>query len=628
MTEIFQSTLAVGTILDSKWIILEFIGKGGMGEVYRAYQLNLKRDVAIKIVSQEYLRSFDCDIEEMENSLERFHREVQVMAQVHHPNIIQIFDHGVVTVHKGEQQAGFEYVAIEYVPGSTLRTTMSEEGFAPDEERMEQWLSTYFLPLLDGVEAMHEHGVIHRDLKPENILLAGKVPKIADFGLARSCSVKPITQSAHMMGTPQYMAPEQFMDMRRTDEKADIYSLAKMLYEAASGKIGPNHIPFRQASLKDPEGAFYKELDQIIRRGTAENRSGRFASTGELRRAVATLLKGLRGEPLVPPAAPAEEVSTPAAPQGRSWAPKVILTLAFGVIVAIVTVALFGGPELSQHGSRDSLTDSGDRLDAGDTARPPAGSSSTSTVEPPPAKRITSRDGALLHLAPGGVVSLPLKLSTEGRRQVQVNAFYMDETPVTNHQYVEFLNKVMPKLSVSNGVVRGEGEMWLFLGEVTLGYEPIVFRDGRFHVSMAHHAACPVLRVTGYGAAAFARFYEKRLPTVAEWFLATTEGSFQEKGQTPGFPDKHLPIPSPVMEYRPNALKIRGLNANVGEWGVWGRGVQSEAADASLEYVVLGGMPAEVAERTGIALPVRRQPWEAFAKVGFRTVRDLVQETE
>jgi serine/threonine-protein kinase len=98
MNETIKGILEIGTVLDEKWVILELLGKGGMGEVYRAHQLNLKRDVAIKIISDDFLQSFEGDEEEIEIIRSRFRREVKAMARIRHPNIVQIFDHGSTSI--------------------------------------------------------------------------------------------------------------------------------------------------------------------------------------------------------------------------------------------------------------------------------------------------------------------------------------------------------------------------------------------------------------------------------------------------------------------------------------------------------------------------------------------------
>ncbi len=186
ITKTCKATLKVGDVLNNKWVILGFIGKGGMGEVYRAHQSNLNRDVAIKVVSQEWLESIDEGEEEAETLVQRFRREVQAMAQIRHPNILQVFDYDTITVKKCDQDTSIEYIAMEYIPGGSLRDTMSEEGFYPEEDLIKGWVRRYFFPVLTGVMALHDSGIVHRDLKPENILMDQDTPKIADFGLARS----------------------------------------------------------------------------------------------------------------------------------------------------------------------------------------------------------------------------------------------------------------------------------------------------------------------------------------------------------------------------------------------------------------------------------------------------------
>jgi serine/threonine-protein kinase len=185
-----KTTLQVGTIINDKWVILEFIAKGGMGEVYRAHQLNLKRDVVIKVVSTEWIESCVGNEDELEIGLKRFRIEVQAMAQVRHPNVVQIYDYGSLLVKKSGGEVRQDYIVMEYIPGNTLRETMSEEGFYPEEDLTAEWLLKYFFPVLDGVQALHDLGIVHRDLKPENVLMDKDTPKIADFGLARSCRLK------------------------------------------------------------------------------------------------------------------------------------------------------------------------------------------------------------------------------------------------------------------------------------------------------------------------------------------------------------------------------------------------------------------------------------------------------
>ena len=281
-----QNFLKVGTLLDDKWLILEFIAKGGMGEVYRAHQLNLKRDVAIKVISKEWLESLDGDADEVSNALNRFLAEVQAMAFARHTNIIHIYDFGSAEILNKGDSTRVEYLAMEYIPGNTLRETMSEEGFHPDENAVKNWITTYFLPVLDGVEVLHMLGIVHRDLKPENVLMDKDTPKIADFGLAHSNRMMPVTRSIDVKGSPPYMSPEHFFDLRRADQRADIYSLGKILFEAVVGKITSKIIPFQRASLPMVDTPFFQKLDRIIRDATAENKEERLESVELFRNAL------------------------------------------------------------------------------------------------------------------------------------------------------------------------------------------------------------------------------------------------------------------------------------------------------------------------------------------------------
>jgi len=266
---------------------------------------------------------------------------------------------------------------------------------------------------------------------------------------------------------------------------------------------------------------------------------------------------------------------------------------------------------------------------------------------------LESRDGVNLRLVLGGTFTLPKSFGLESGRLIKVAPFYMDETQVTNHQYVEFLNRLIAKISVDKNIVKGNDEIWLILGEAFEGYEPIVFRDGRFFVNKPAHASCPVIRVTAHGASAYADFYGRRLPTDAEWLLLTKEaaepsrapkGASRSTGQMEmdemmGRMRSHtrinpLPepphVPSPVMTYSPNAYGIRGLNANISEWGlsIIRTPFNVTSKEQDVEYVILGGLGTNSRNRVDIPSPLSRQPWEAFEKVGFRCVLNIPQRDE
>lgn len=632
-----KSLLEAGTVLENKWVILEFVGRGGMGEVYRAHQLNLKRDVAIKIISQEWLSSLNGEAEEIESALERFRREVQAMAQVRHPNVVQIYDYGSTTIRKGDEDIFVEYIAMEYIRGATLRFTMSDEGFSPDEDAIKTWLVNYFLPVLDGVQAVHEVGIAHRDLKPANVLLDGTTPKIADFGLARACNLKPVTRSMHILGSPPYMSPEQFTDLKRTDTRADIYSLGKILCEAIEGKFGSETIPFKSASLSQADTPFLQGLDMIIRQATAEERSQRIASVNPLKKTILDVL-----EETGKVHRPVESASPRRFRIARRW------LIAVGLSIVVLGVVVYyayqrGKSSAPRSALRPSFTEPAQRPIIQTPQQP------NTTEAPAPNQGLTpssirAKDGTTLRLIPGGDFTFPENFAEMAGTSVKVESFYLDENEVTNQQYVDFLNQVLTRLRVDNDTVRFNGEIWLLLGEALEGYEPIVFRDGKFIVYDPSFTAHPVVRVTPHGAAAYTRFYGLRLPTEVEWLHAVRlETESQEtaparkKGHSQGWMEmgemheqmiqpsqkasQHASkLPSPVVVFEPNAYGVRGLRGNVSEWGIW---TNSERRKSS-KYVILAGLGDE----SKIIPALNRQPWEAFEEVGFRCAMSVASQSQ
>ncbi|GAB6886533.1 hypothetical protein JCM13304A_00310 [Desulfothermus okinawensis JCM 13304] len=564
-------TLDIGTIINEKWVILEFIAKGGMGEIYRAHQLDLKRDVAIKVISKEWLLSLEDNSEEYATGLQRFRNEVQAMAQVNHPNIISIYDYGSFSIEDSEKTMLMEYIAMEYIPGRTLRHTMSEEGFFPEEDLTREWLKKYFIPVLDGLSALHDAGIIHRDIKPENILIDKDIPKIADFGLARSHKLQPITQSCEMKGTPIYLSHEQFMDFKRIDERTDIYALGKILYEAIEGEMAPNTIPFRQAKLKETGSLFFEEMDRIIQKATAEDKEQRFSSVKELKDGI---LKALD----------IKDADSPRGDQGLTnrlkW-PLWILVFSLTVVIGVLSYFMVTK-------NRETLKEA---------------HHNTQAINPSPVKTshnfIKAKDGSRLIFIKGGEFILPDNFDLSSQKKVKIDDFYMDETLVTNHQYVEFLNQILNRIKVEGNIVKGDGKIWLFLGEALEGYEPITYRSGRFLINNPSHASCPVIRVTAYGASAYARFYGRELPSALQWIYVYLKGSKSPKipGTTPQIEQSYYPIP--VLNYYPNNFGIRGIGADIGEWGLF-----------KDQYLILGSNMSH--------LP--RNPWEAFEDIGFRTV--------
>jgi len=208
---------APGAILDGRYRIIGLLGKGGMGEVYRADDLRLGQPVALKFLPEALARD--------SARLAQFHNEVRTARQVSHPNICRVYDIGEVDPSTGSGQ-GLLYLSMEYVDGEDLATSLRRIGRFPEDRAVE-----IVRQLCAGLAAAHDRGVLHRDLKPANVMLdgAGKV-RLMDFGLAAVGRVDDIRA-----GTPAYMSPEQ-LEGREVTARSDIFALGLVMYELFTGR--------------------------------------------------------------------------------------------------------------------------------------------------------------------------------------------------------------------------------------------------------------------------------------------------------------------------------------------------------------------------------------------------------
>ena len=237
----------------------ELIGQGGMGSVFKAMQKNLQRPVAIKVLSSEIAKDPEVG--------ERFLREARALATLNHP--------GILTVHDYGERDGTFFLVTELVDGVNLRQLMELGELSPAEAlRIAPQLCT-------ALQYAHERGVVHRDIKPENILIDtdGQV-KIADFGLAkvaRPGDEVALTRDTAVLGTPHYMAPEQWQGARMVDHRADIYSLGVVIYEMLTGNLplGNFDPPSRRGGV--PQG-----LDAVVRRALAQQPENRYQHASEV----------------------------------------------------------------------------------------------------------------------------------------------------------------------------------------------------------------------------------------------------------------------------------------------------------------------------------------------------------
>jgi hypothetical protein len=246
--------------------ILEYIGRGGMGVVYKVLQPQLDRLLALKIL----LPGLDHD----PGFAERFSREARALAKLGHPNIVAVHDFG--------ETGGFFWLTMEYVDGVNLRQAMQAARFTPAQ-------ALALIPdLCAALQYAHDHGILHRDIKPENILLdtRGRV-KIADFGIARIAGDDrgefTLTKTGSVLGSAAYIAPEQIERPQDVDHRADLYSLGVVFYEMLTGELPLGRFPApSEKSTSDPR------LDEVVFRTLEKEREKRYQSADALRAGVET----------------------------------------------------------------------------------------------------------------------------------------------------------------------------------------------------------------------------------------------------------------------------------------------------------------------------------------------------
>ena len=261
----------MGELIAERYELEEVVGTGGMSSVYRAHDRLLERDVALKVLHQEFTADTDY--------VERFRREARAVAQLSHPNIVTVIDRG--------EQYGRQYIVFEYVKGENLKALVQRVGPLPEEEAVR-----LALQIGRALGFAHDNGLVHRDVKPQNVLLNGDgEAKVTDFGIARSLDVGGLTQTGTVMGTSDYIAPEQARGSQ-VDTQSDIYSLGAVLYELLTGKVpfpGDNFVAVAMRHINEPPPSVREwrpdvspRLDALIRRAMAKEPRDRFRSMDEL----------------------------------------------------------------------------------------------------------------------------------------------------------------------------------------------------------------------------------------------------------------------------------------------------------------------------------------------------------
>ena len=295
--------------------LLEILGRGGMGEVWRSRQKSLGREVAIKLLPPKLSKDPE--------SVARFEKEATALASLSHAHIIQIIDRGISGDHY--------YLVMEYVQGRSLRELMNA-----GEISFRQALKLT-LQICAAIDYAHQKQIIHRDLKPENILIDTEgQAKVADFGLAgigNSDTRLNLTATAVAMGTMNYMAPEQRRDAKNVDGRADIYSLGVVLYEMLTGEIpiGRFKLPSERVGQLDPR------VDAVVAKALETDPNARYPRAGMMANDLETILGTASERPSQMPSTSRKTISTPRQLVVKGWRG---LRLALTIIGALATAGL------------------------------------------------------------------------------------------------------------------------------------------------------------------------------------------------------------------------------------------------------------------------------------------------
>ena len=277
-----KEELTRGTTFAGRYEIIEELGKGGMGRVYRVEDKKLEQEIALKLIKPE--------IASDKKTIERFRNELRIARNIRHKNVCGMFDLG--------ESLRAHFITMEYVRGEDLKSFIHRSGQLAVGTAIR-----IAKQICEGLSEAHKLGVVHRDLKSNNIMIdkEGNV-RIMDFGIARSLEGKGITGAGVMIGTPEYMSPEQ-VEGKETDQRSDIYALGIILYETLTGRVpfegdtpftvGVKHKSERPKDPRELNSQIPEDLNRVILRCLEKDREKRYQSAGEVRSELSKIEEGI-----------------------------------------------------------------------------------------------------------------------------------------------------------------------------------------------------------------------------------------------------------------------------------------------------------------------------------------------
>jgi serine/threonine protein kinase len=304
----------VGQVINNKYRLIRLIGDGGMGSVYEARHELLGTTVALKFLHPELSRR--------SGLVQRFLQEARVSAQIQSPHVVRVID-------VDQQQGGLAYIVMEYLEGRTLQT-LYEDFYRAGQRLSYADALEYAMQMLEGVEAAHSAGIVHRDLKPDNVIITRDkrgepLLKLLDFGIAKLKVTgqldRGLTRPGVVMGTPEYMAPEQAYSADAVDLRADIFSLGVMIFEMLAGRrpvggdephqIATAYMTGQVSKLTELAPGISPDLASVVHRAMAPLPKDRIQSVAEFRSALEPFVRMVKGGSLTSPATPMPGQVTP-----------------------------------------------------------------------------------------------------------------------------------------------------------------------------------------------------------------------------------------------------------------------------------------------------------------------------